>query len=199
MKSKKSFIKVSGIILMTMLLVGCEKTDTEKQKENQTVIYESNSETLESYEIETYPKQMPKFTSKDLKGNTVTENIFAEKDLTVLNIWGTFCNPCIAEIPELAKWAETMPDNVQLIGLICDVESEDDTTQYNLALEIMEKAEADFTQIMANKDFENIINWVTGVPTTLFVDKNGNIVGEPIIDVDIDGYKKFVEDYLNGK
>ncbi len=199
MKSKKSLIKVSGIIFMTMLLVGCEKTDIKKEKENQTVIYESNSETLESYEIETYPKQMPKFTSKDLKGNTVTENIFAEKDLTVLNIWGTFCSPCIEEMSELGEWAETMPDNVQLIGLIYDMESEDDNTHYDLAVEIMEKAEADFTQIIINKDFEDIIKGVIGVPTTLFIDKNGTIVGEPIIGADVDGYKKFVEDYLNGK
>lgn len=63
----------------------------------------------------------------------------------------------------------------------------------------MEKSEADFTQIIVNKDFENIIKWVIGVPTTLFIDKNGNIVGEPIIGADVDGYKKFVEDYLNGK
>ncbi len=63
----------------------------------------------------------------------------------------------------------------------------------------MEKSEADFTQIIINKDFENIIKWVIGVPTTLFIDKNGNIVGEPIIGADVDGYKKFVEDYLNGK
>ena len=195
MKTKNSLIKVSGIILMTMLLAGCGKTDIE----NQTVIYESNSEIWESHEIETFPKQMPKFTSKDLKGNTVTENIFAEKDLTVLNIWGTFCNPCIEEMPELGEWAETMPDNVQLIGLICDIESEDDNTHYDLAVQIMEKSEADFTQIIINKDFENIIKWVIGVPTTLFIDKNGNIVGEPIIGADVDGYKKFVEDYLNGK
>ena len=199
MKSKKSLIKFRGIIFMTMLLVGCEKTDIKKEKENQTVIYESNSETLESYEIETYPKQMPKFTSKDLKGNTVTENIFAEKDLTVLNIWGTFCSPCIEEMSELGEWAETMPDNVQLIGLIYDMESEDDNTHYDLAVEIMEKAEADFTQIIINKDFEDIIKGVIGVPTTLFIDKNGTIVGEPIIGADVDGYKKFVEDYLNGK
>ncbi len=77
--------------------------------------------------------------------------------------------------------------------------SEDDNTHYDLAVQIMEKSEADFTQIIVNKDFENIIKWVIGVPTTLFIDKNGNIVGEPIIGADVDGYKKFVEDYLNGK
>ena len=43
------------------------------------------------------------------------------------------------------------------------------------------------------------MSWVTGVPTTLFVDKSGKIIGKPIVGADVDGYKKFVEDYLDGK
>ncbi len=158
-----------------------------------------NIEFTEINELGKLPKQMPKFITKDLKGNTVTENIFAEKDLTVVNIWGTFCNPCIEEMPELGEWAKIMPENVQLIGIISDIANENDTMHYNLAVEIMEKAKADFTQLIVNEDFESIMYWIPGVPTTLFVDKNGNIVGKPIIGADVDGYKKFVENYLNGK
>lgn len=54
-------------------------------------------------------------------------------------------------------------------------------------------------QIIANNDFSSIMNWVTGVPSTIFVDKEGNITGKPIIGADVSAYKKFVENYLNGK
>lgn len=91
--------------------------------------------------------KMPSFTATDLNGNTVTESIFSEKDLTVVNIWGTFCGPCVGEMPELGTWAQEMPDNVQLIGLVIDVAGEEDTEHRDLAVSIMEKAGADFTQI----------------------------------------------------
>lgn len=144
-----------------------------------------------------FPAQMPAFIAKDLDGNEVTESIFSEKDLTVINIWGTFCPPCIGEMPELGEWAKDMPDNVQLIGLISDISGDDDTQHHDLAVEIMDKADADFLQIIANQDFASILQHVIGVPTTFFVDKEGNLVGDPIIGADVDGYKQFVEDYLN--
>ena len=117
--------------------------------------------------------------------------------MTIINIWGTFCTPCIEEMPELGEWAKSMPNNIQIVGLISDITGDEDTKHQKLAVSIVEKANADFTQIIANKDFESIMKWVTGVPTTLFVDKNGNILGEPIIGADVEGYKKFVEEYLN--
>lgn len=144
-----------------------------------------------------FPTQMPTFTAKDLDGNTVTEDIFGEKDLTVVNIWGTFCNPCIAEMPELGEWAASMPDNVQMVGLIVDISGDEDTAHHDLAVTITEKVGAEFTHIIANDDFDAVMSWIVGVPTTLFVDKEGKLVGEPIIGADVDGYKTFVEDYLN--
>ena len=45
----------------------------------------------------------------------------------MVTIWGTFCNPCVAEMPELGVWPESMPDNVQIIGLIVDIAGDEDT------------------------------------------------------------------------
>ena len=138
----------------------------------------------------------PSFTAADLDGNTVTESIFGEKDLTILNIWGTFCGPCIGEMPELGEWAKEMPDNVQIVGLIIDIDGEDDTEHRDLAVDITQQAGVDFTNLIANADFAPILKDVIGVPTTLFIDGEGNLVGDPIVGADVDGYKTFVEDYL---
>lgn len=141
----------------------------------------------------------PAFTANDLDGNTVTESIFSEKDLTVLNIWGTFCGPCIGEMPELGEWAKEMPDNVQILGLIIDINGEEDTEHRDLAVDITSQAGVDFPNLIANEDFAPILKDVIGVPTTLFIDGEGNLVGDPVIGADVDGYKTFVEDYLNGQ
>ena len=50
---------------------------------------------------------------------------------------------------------------------------------------------------MAAGEFDDIIYELIGVPTTIFVDKEGNIVGDPIVGADVDGYKAFVEEYMN--
>ena len=177
--------------------------EEEKTQYNECMDYiKTIKESLEFTEIKEKQglgNKMPAFKTKDINGNEVTESIFKEKDLTVVNIWGTFCSPCIEEMPELGEWAKKMPDNVQIVGLVCDIESDDDETHKGLAKTIMEKANADFVQIIANNDLSSITNWVTGVPTTIFVDKDCNIIGEPIVGAYVEDYKEFVEDYLNGK
>ncbi len=143
-----------------------------------------------------FPQQMPEFTTEDLDGNPVTQDLFGEKDLTVVNIWGTFCSPCIGEMPELAAWDEELPDNVQLVGLICDIQGDEDVKGRELAAAIVEKAGVGFPQLIANEDFAPLMQWVVGVPTTIFVDKDGKLVGEPIVGAYVEGYRSFVEDYL---
>ena len=203
MNIKCGLIKLSSVLLIVvMLMAGCGKDSNNTALENRSETDLESSGIENSVEESAAPEQdsgsaMPAFTAKDLDGNTVTESIFSDKDLTVVNIWGTFCGPCIREMPELGTWAKDMPDNVQLIGLVIDIAGDEDTEHHDLAVSIMQNADADFTQIVANQDFADILKDVYGVPTTMFVDKDGNIVGDPIIGANVDGYKEFVEDYLN--
>ena len=137
------------------------------------------------------------FTTNDINGNEVTESIFANKDLTVVNIWGTFCGPCINEMPELGAWEKELPDNVQIVGLIVDISSTDDETQIAAAKQITEKADVGFVNLIGgNGAFDELISSIVGVPTTIFVDKSGNIVGEIIVGADVDRYKSFVNKYV---
>ena len=137
------------------------------------------------------------FVTNDIDGNEVTESIFANKDLTVVNIWGTFCGPCINEMPELGAWEKELPDNVQIVGLIVDISSTDNETQIAAAKQITEKADVGFVNLIGgNGAFDELIGSIVGVPTTIFVDKSGNIVGEIIVGADVDRYKSFVNKYI---
>jgi len=143
------------------------------------------------------PNAFPAFSALDLNGNTVTNDIFAGKDLTVINIWGTFCGPCINEMPELGEWSRSMPENVQIIGLVSDLYTAEDAETLETARMICEKAGVDYVNLVAEQEFMELLSGVVGVPTTIFVDGTGAIVGEPVVGAYVDGYKQFVEDYLN--
>ncbi|MCI8418191.1 MAG: TlpA family protein disulfide reductase [Lachnospiraceae bacterium] len=196
MGKKNKWVRLGyGMLGVLLLFSGCGK---KKEPETKTEVEtEISAETEETEQNEGFPAQIPAFSTKDLEGNTVTESIFGEKDLTVINIWGTFCGPCVGEMPELGEWVKNMPEEVQLIGLIVDIKGEEDTEHKEKAAAILEEADADFLQLIANADFAPVMEWVIGVPTTLFVDQEGNLVGDPIVGARVDEYKSFVEAYLS--
>lgn len=166
-----------------------EDSDAADSKNN-----EVQSNALDEFEVY---GTFSEFVTYDIDGNEVTESIFANKDLTVVNIWGTFCGPCINEMPELGAWEKELPDNVQIVGLIVDISSTDDETQIAAAKQITEKADVGFVNLIGgNGDFDELISSIVGVPTTIFVDKSGNIVGEIIVGADVDRYKSFVNKYI---
>ncbi len=152
---------------------------------------------FENYEtvLEDY---MPAFTTQDLSGNEITAEIFREKSLTVVNVWGTFCGPCIEEMPALADWARKMDERVQLIGIVGDIEGLEDAEHLELARLIAEKAGIEFTNLIPTEDFSVLMNGLIGFPTTFFVDESGAIVGEPIIGANVEAYMAFVDSYLSG-
>jgi thiol-disulfide isomerase/thioredoxin len=133
----------------------------------------------------------------DLEGTTVTEKIFEEADLTIINFWGTYCNPCIDEMDELGEWADEMPENVQLIGVAVDVSSSD-AESCATAKQIVEETGAAYTQLVAGDAFDETIEGMVAVPTTFFVDREGNLVCEPVVGADVEAYKEAVEEYFNG-
>jgi len=140
--------------------------------------------------------KMPAFTTKDINGNEVDSSIFSEKKLTVVNVWGTFCGPCIQEMPDLADWARELGDDVQLIGIVGDINGETDTQHIELAQTIAQKANVEFINLIPNNDFSEFMATVIAFPTTFFVDQNGAIVGDPIIGANVAGCKEFVDNYI---
>lgn len=116
------------------------------------------------------------FNAKTMDGEDVTEEIFANADLTMVNIWGTYCGPCIAEMPSLGEISREYKDKgVQMLGILCDVMEPGDDT----AMEIIEETKADYIHLVASDDLTiNVLQYVSSVPTTVFVDKEGYVVGE---------------------
>lgn len=136
--------------------------------------------------------EIPAFTSIDLEGNEVDESIFQNADVTVVNFWGTFCGPCINEMPELAEWDKELPDNVQIIGVVTDVASKN-AAEFEDAKEIVSETGVKYTNVIIGDQFGDVSRSLVGVPTTFFVDKNGKCVAEGVIGADVEAYKQTVE------
>ena len=139
-------------------------------------------------------KNIPSFTAKTITGETVTNEIFAAKKISVVNIWGTFCPPCIGEMPELGKMARNVPANAQVIGLVCD--ASENSVQIQRAQNILQKANADFVNIVPDEQLMRFMENVEAVPTTIFVNSKGEVVGEAIIGADVEAYKDELEKLL---
>lgn len=127
------------------------------------------------------------FSTVDLDGNEVTNDIFKDYDLTILNVWTTFCSPCIEEMPHLSELSEKMKDQgVQVIGIVNDVvdpkTGEANQEMLELAGAIQERTKVSYPTILPNAELtEGLLNGVMVYPTTFFVDKEGKIVGEAIM------------------
>ncbi|NCC01630.1 MAG: TlpA family protein disulfide reductase [Clostridia bacterium] len=114
------------------------------------------------------------FHTADINGEPVTQDVFAQSNLTMLNIWGTFCYPCIQEMPDIGQLSEEYKDRMQIIGLISDVTQPEDKG----ALEIIEYTGANYLHIVNSVDLMNgYVGQVQLVPTTVFLDKEGKQVG----------------------
>ena len=125
-----------------------------------------------------------KFTAVDLAGNKVTEDIFKGKKLTMINIWATFCGPCIGEMPDLETLSREYADkDFQIIGIVCDVNYTPDSTGYDAdlyasALDIVEMTSVTYKNLLPSNSLDMIkLMEVYSVPETIFVDETGEIVG----------------------
>jgi len=120
------------------------------------------------------------FNLDDLHGDKVdSKEFFKENKLTMINIWATFCGPCINEMPDLQElYKEISADNMSLIGIVGDVDDEDGI---ELANKIIDTKGAEFVSVIANQETKDtLIANIAGYPTSIFVDSEGNIVGEVV-------------------
>ena len=136
---------------------------------------------------ETDTEKFPAFETTDTKGNKVTEKIFADKDITMVNVWGTFCGPCINEMPELQKIYESLPKNANLIGIVADVPEgmKDGVDNANY---IEKQTGVKYTNLTLSDSLNGFAKRFYAVPSTIFVDKDGNIIGDLVMGANIDAY-----------
>lgn len=122
------------------------------------------------------------FTATGLDGEEVDQSIFTGYDVTMVNVWATFCGPCLSEMPDLGALHQEFSDQkFQVVGIVTDVvdwNGEVLSSQIDLARQIVEETGASYLHLLPSEDLQSLLLWqVNSVPTTIFVDENGSLVG----------------------
>lgn len=135
----------------------------------------------------------------DLDGNQITSDIFADKKLTLVNVWNIGCTPCIQEIPALDRLNSEYADKgVAVLGLYYNFGqeiSQEDRASIN---EILTNAEATYSHLdpsdamMKTKE----LGRVSAFPTTFLVDSKGNIIDSTLGSREYEDWAKLVDKQL---
>lgn len=154
-----------------LLLCGCAKTGLSGTA--------PGAESGQSSEDGTEPLS---FEAQDMEGNTFSADIFSEAELTMVNVWATYCNPCLREMPGLGELAgEYESGEFQILGIISDVPEGTEQKTLDLVAELIDKTGADYPHLLLNKSlYDALLTDVTAVPTTFFIDQDGTILEKVI-------------------
>lgn len=114
------------------------------------------------------------FETQDLEGNVCdSKELFALHDLTLVNIWATWCGPCIEEMPALETIYEE--GEIGVVGIA--VESEKQETA-ELAAEIAAELGVTYPNLRPTQEMiRDFLADAAYLPTTIFVDSEGKVVG----------------------
>ena len=174
------FILVLSLILMVGCAIGtAESTDDQ----GNTKTEEGDQEQEPSKEDEPVSIGLTSFQTQDIYGGEFNQDIFQGYSLTLVNVWGTFCGPCLEEMPSLGELQkEYVSKGVNIVGIVVDVQDEDMSVmedQRELAKEIAAGTGADYTHLLISEEMiDSVLNQFDAIPASFFVDSDGNIVSE---------------------
>lgn len=123
------------------------------------------------------------FSGTDYDGNTADGSLFAQNAVTVVNFWFTGCKPCVAELSKLNELNETLKSmGGEVIGINTETfdGNEDAIKEAKAVLESQGAGYRNFS-IDSASDTGRYASDIMAFPTTILVDRNGNIVGDPLL------------------
>ncbi|MFO3665294.1 TlpA family protein disulfide reductase [Anaerococcus sp. ENR0831] len=127
-------------------------------------------------------KMLPNFTAKDQDGNPYTNEDIAKNDATVINLWFTGCSACIEEMDEVNELADELKkeDGVDFVSMCTDVNYDESTKEAYERIIKDKKPTYKALAVDYEGDMKEYLEGIFVYPTTIVVDKNGNIIGDPI-------------------
>ena len=186
-------MKRASIICMTLAILLLALVPWTLRAETKQAAETKQKDTIAEQEknSEAQKKKKLSFETVDIFGNPVSsEDLFGEHQVTMLNIWTSWCGPCLRELPELeALNQEFAEKDCAIVGLLYDGV---DDAAIQEAQEILEETGVTYTVILPLEVISDVFA-IQAVPTSFFVDQEGTIVGEPVVGALIENYKTGVD------
>lgn len=123
------------------------------------------------------------FKGKDLDGNDVDDSLFAKNKVTVVNFWFSGCKPCVGELSKLNELNEKLKEmGGEVVGINTDT-LDNNEAGIKEAKEILKAQGVSYKNLTfdSNSTVGKYAGNIMAFPTTVLVDKDGNIVGEPFM------------------
>ena len=194
-KLRKPFLAL--LTLSLILLCGCAgssseppaNADSETGTESDAPVQDGASSEEESSPI------FITFEGTDLEGNTISQEVFSQSKLTMVNVWATYCNPCLEEMPGLGGLAaEYDRSEFQIIGIVSDVwEGENQ----DLVESLVQQTRANYPHLLVNSSIlDALLADVTAVPTTFFFDGEGAYLGGVVGSAEKSTWEELINELL---
>lgn len=180
------------ILLAGLLLAGCGTTNTDTQKEGSLSSQEdTQGDTQGSSQEDTQgnanedsqgdseESYVLSFEAETVDGEKIDGSCFSDSKLTMLNVWATYCNPCLSEMPDLGEMAASYDaSDFQIIGIVSDVAEGADEADIKEAKELIKETSADYPHLLLSQSlYSNLVGAIDSVPTTFFVNQKGEVLG----------------------
>ncbi|MGP1613101.1 MAG: TlpA family protein disulfide reductase [Catonella sp.] len=174
MKTKMTIKRILPVFIVTAMLAAsitaCGNSGNSGSNTGSKAMTSSNKAASEKF---------PGFKGKDFDGNDVDESLFSKNEATLVNFWFNGCSACVNEMPALEEFNKKLKEKgAELIGINAGTAS--DEKGFAEAKEILSKQGATYRNLILPNDHE-YVRKIFSFPTTVIVDKNGNIVGDPIV------------------
>ena len=160
--------------------------ETIRQIEKQISEIENNNTGSDSTDQNDSSEEITPFNSfsgKDLDGNSVDESLFSNNAVTVVNFWFTGCKPCVAELSKLNELNDAIKSmGGEVVGINTETfDGNEDAIKEDAA--ILDSQGAKYRNISVDSDSSigKYASDIMAFPTTILVDRNGNIVGDPML------------------
>ncbi len=182
MKEQSNYLlgKIAVVIILSIALLalaGCQPQSDDAPASSSAAQSEANNDAQAST-----ANNIGNFNTVDLNDAAVTQDIFKENDLTMINVFSSMCNPCMAELPDLAALSEEYKGKrFGIVGLNMDLDMEGkpDEASKEAVKEVLKNAGSAMTVIFPEDTLlEKVVMRTDAIPYSIFVDKNGNIVGK---------------------
>lgn len=173
--SLKRIASILLVILSVVALSSCGKNEDPGEYEGPEGFVKDQDYSYKGDGFSGFPS-LKSFEAGTDDGSSFTYDDLVSRDMTLINIWATWCGPCVNEMPELAQFAVLLPGNIGFYTLCVD--GYEDTG--SMASILGKAGYKGKTIISGTGDIGNLVDSAMYVPTTVFVDSSGQIAGSVV-------------------
>lgn len=184
---KKILTVIVGAALTLLLASGCAQTEETKTVDEGPTVQTEASEKDTKKEASRF-----EFNTTDIDGKEVSFDDYSDAKLIMVNFWEPWCGPCVGEMPDLEKlYEEYGSEGFMILGIFSSTDAEDD------AREVLKSCGTTYPILRFSDEMQPFVT--DYVPTTIFVDQDGNVLtDEPIVGSNsYNDWKNIIENYMN--